>query len=122
MERRVTVAEFRRAIERLPASDAWVEPGVWYTTQKQHWLGWLRDYNGPGYYGRIPGQNRDAKYAYNHIVCPGMLLWLMEAAGVEEDLIAKARDAHDAGTRLPQQCGGIRRHVPWSVIYEALFC
>ena len=38
MQRTVTVAEFIRAIERLPASDAWVNPGVWYTSQKQHWL------------------------------------------------------------------------------------
>jgi hypothetical protein len=25
---------------------------AWYRTQKEHWLGWLREYNGPGYYSR----------------------------------------------------------------------
>ncbi len=121
MPRSVTVTEFIRAIERLPASDAWVNPGVWYTSQKQHWLGWLRDYNGPGAYGRVPGQNRDAQYAYNHIGCPGMLLWLIQAVGVEQARVDKALDASLAGTSLQNQSAGIRREVPWSVVCEALF-
>ena len=25
---------------------------AWWSTQKEHWLGWLTEYNGPGYYGR----------------------------------------------------------------------
>lgn len=117
----VSIAQFIRAIDRLPADPPQPRPGIWYTTQKQHWLGWLGQYNTPGAYGRRPGQNRDAKYAYNHIVCPEMLLWLIRAAGVREDLVAATRAAYDAATNMMQQSGAIRRIVPWAVVYEALF-
>jgi hypothetical protein len=66
MEERISIAEFISAIERLPTD----EPRVWYTTEKQHWLGWLSQYNTAGAYGRVPGQNHDARYAYNHVVNP----------------------------------------------------
>jgi hypothetical protein len=59
---------FRQAIRRLPADDPVVDPKKWYTTQKQHWVGWLGEYQGPGFYGRRTGSRRDAEYAYNHIV------------------------------------------------------
>jgi hypothetical protein len=41
------------------------------------------EYDGPGAYGRIAGKQRDARFAYNHIVEPKMLLWLIKAAGVK---------------------------------------
>ena len=31
----------------------------------------------------MAGTQRDARFAYNHIVEPKMLLWLIEAAGVK---------------------------------------
>ncbi len=55
----------------------------WYGSQKEHWIGWLEEYNGAGYYNR-KDNNRDAKYIFNHINCPPMLLWLCEVSGVEE--------------------------------------
>ena len=98
MPESISIAEFRRAIERLPSDQPRSQPGVWYQTQKEHWLGWLREYEGPGAYGRKPNQSRDAKFAYNHVVCPEMLLWLIEAAGVRQELVTGARsrcDRHD---------------------------
>src|SRR5438105_14184772 len=70
----------------------WDGTRVWYTSQKEHWLGWLGEYRGPGYYGRKNFQ-RSAEFAYNHIVCPPMLLWLCEASGVSKLRIEKARRA-----------------------------
>ena len=40
---------------RLERSLATADPlrrPPWYRSQKEHWLGWLREYDGPGYYGR----------------------------------------------------------------------
>lgn len=108
-------------IERLPSDEPVHDPRVWYTTQKEHWLGWLREYDGPGAYGRIPGKQRDAKFAYNHVVEPKMLLWLIEAAGVSKDLVEAAQRASAEGTSLMQKSGAIRRVVPWTVLYDAIW-
>lgn len=83
MERPISIREFIHKIERLSSDEPVHDPRVWYMTQKEHWLGWLREYDGPGAYGRIAGKQRDARFAYNHIVEPKMLLWLIEAAGVK---------------------------------------
>jgi hypothetical protein len=49
---------------------------VWYKSQREHWCGWLSQYHEAGAYGCTPDQSRTAEYAYNHIVCPPMVLWL----------------------------------------------
>ncbi len=121
MEETITIAEFIRVIRDLPSDEPRVQPGIWYTTQKQHWLGWLGEYDGPGAYGRIAGKQRDARFAYNHVVCPEMLLWLIEAAGVRHDLVQVARSASETGTTLMQKAGAIRRQVPWAAVYDALW-
>lgn len=121
VEETVSIAEFRRAIERLPSDQPRSQPGVWYRTQKEHWLGWLAEYGGPGAYGRKPGANRDARFAYNHIVCPDMLLWLIAAAGVRRELVTAAHAAAAAGGTMMQRAGAIRRCVPWTEVRAALW-
>jgi hypothetical protein len=74
--RRISVPQLGRAIQRLNADEPVEVPGVWYLTQKEHGRGWLKYYNTEGAYGRVPGMNRDARYAYNHVVNPRMLEWL----------------------------------------------
>jgi hypothetical protein len=93
---------------------------VWYTSQKEHWLGWLREYNSPGYYGRRRF-DRDAGYAYRHCGCPPMALWLGEAAGVDERLVAGAKRAvmQSEGT-LSAKCGIIRSFIRWEDIESRL--
>ena len=120
-EQTITIAEFIRVIRSLPSDEPRVQCGIWYTTQKQHWLGWLGEYDSPGAYGRIPGKQRDAKFAYNHVVCPEALLWLIEAAGVRQELVQVAQSATEAGTSLMQKAGAIRRHVPWAELYNVLW-
>lgn len=36
----------------LAATRVWSPERVWYTSQKEHWLGWLSEYDGPGAYDR----------------------------------------------------------------------
>jgi len=98
----------------------WDRNGVWYTTQKQHWLGWLKEYDGPGYYGRKK-RHPSAQFAYNHIVCPPMLLWLGEASGVQRTKVLEAkRAALSAGASLPALSAAIRRVIPWQTIETRL--
>jgi hypothetical protein len=36
----------------LESRGIWSSEGVWYNSQKQHWTGWLGEYDGPGAYSR----------------------------------------------------------------------
>lgn len=92
---------------------------VWYTSQKEHWIGWLRGYHGPGPYGRQEWK-RDAAFIYNHVVCPPMILWLAEAAEVPGTLIKKAAREADIRQSLMSQAAAIRRVLPWTLVGEHL--
>ncbi len=117
----ISIQKFRAAIQSLASDKPSNNPAVWYRTQKEHWLGWLKEYNGPGAYGRQTGRRRDARYAYNHIVNPQMLMWLIEASKVPKELVAAARQAAADGATMMQQSGAIRRHVPWEVVQLTLW-
>ncbi len=121
MSKSVSIKEFIRAIEALPSDEPHVTPGKWYRTQKEHWLGWLSEYGGPGAYGRKTTTKRDARFAYNHVVNPAMLLWLIEAAGIKPELVSAARENASQGTSMMAQSGAIRKVVPWSEIEKALW-
>lgn len=117
----MTIRGLREAIEALPSDRPKRIAGKRYATQKEHWLGWLREYHGPGAYGRVPGQaKRDARFAYNHVVEPGMLSWLIDAAGVDPMTVASARRAARKGQTLGQKSAAIRKRVPWEELFGAL--
>ena len=106
--------------QALTKQGIWSSEKVWYKSQKEHWLGWLSEYDGPGFYGRKTA-SRSAEYAYNHIVCPPMVLWLGEASGVDKPLVAAAkRAALKAPASLPSKSAAIRKVVPWMIIEVAL--
>jgi hypothetical protein len=93
---------------------------VWYESQKEHWLGWLNEYSGPGYYGR-KNSKRSAEFVYNHINCSPMVLWLGEASGVPSKIVMQAkRAALSSRPSLPSQCAAIRKVIPWSLIESRL--
>lgn len=93
---------------------------AWYSSQQEHWLGWLKGYSGPGYYGRKTWRGRDAEFVYNHIVNPQMLMWLAEAAGAPKTRLQRARKAAlAAGKTMQAMSGAIRREFPFAEI-EAL--
>jgi hypothetical protein len=115
-----SIKQFRAAIRKLPADPPQDNRQAWYRTEKEHWLGWLRAYGGPGAYGR-KGRNYDARYAYNHIVHYPMLLWLIKAAGVRADLVAAAHAAAEQESTKMARAGAVRRCVPWAIVAAALW-
>jgi hypothetical protein len=103
------------------AHGVWSNEGVWYTTQKEHWLGWLSEYDGPGAYCRKTVSGRSAEFVYNHINCPPMLLWLAEAAGVSKrNVLAAKRSALAARRSRGAHCSVIRKAIPWPMIEERI--
>jgi hypothetical protein len=117
----ISIRSLRTSIRGLPADSSVENPKKWYLTQKEHWLGWLSEYNGPGAYGRQTRVKRDAKFAYNHIVQPEMLLYLANAAGVDRKLVAAANRAFIKGTTLMQKSSAIRGIIPWETVAAALW-
>jgi hypothetical protein len=65
--------------------------------------------------------NRDAAFAYNHIVNPKMLLWIISAAKVSPALVKAARRDAKAAASMPRKSAMVRKHVPWSVLAGALW-
>jgi hypothetical protein len=120
MEKQITIAQFRNAIKHLPEDESKERKGIWYLTQKQHWLGWLGGYYGPGGYNR-KNWNRDAKFAYNHIVCPDMLFYLAHAIPLRQELIDAVDQAYNLDASLMARSGAIRKAAPWGEIYQALW-
>lgn len=93
---------------------------AWYRSQKEHWLGWLAEYSGAGAYGR-KGRGRDAAFAYNHIVCAPMLLWLAEAGGVSKSSVLAAQRAALQGSQsLQSMSAAIRRVIPFAAVAAML--
>lgn len=117
----ISIAQFIQAIRKLQPDTPVNDPRTWYKTQKEHWLGWLSEYHGPGAYGRKSEKRRDAKYAYNHIVDFKMLLWLAEAAGVEPNLVRQARSSAKQANTLMAKSAAVRRHISWETLSTALW-
>lgn len=112
-----------KAIQRLPADTAVPvgTPGYNnYTTQKDHWLGWLNPTSGTGTYPRADAPNRNARYVYNHIMEPKMLLWLVSAAQVEINKVQAASQAASSAASMAGASAAIRKAVPWPVVAAAL--
>lgn len=116
----MTVTELRRAIKRLPSDPPVHNPRKWYRTQKEHWIGWLNDYDTPGAYNRKTTSPEDAQGVYNRIVEPKMLLWLAEAAGVDPSKVGEAKRQAGAATSMMQASGRVRRLIPWQDVQAAL--
>lgn len=105
----------------LITREIWTDDGVWYSSQKEHWMGWLSEYDGPGAYDRKTLNGRTAEFVYNHINCPPMLLWLPEAAGLpRKDILAAKRSALASGQTRGTHCKLIRKAIPWPAVEEQL--
>jgi len=119
MQRSLEIVELLIAVSRLTEGRR-TRRSVWYESQKEHWIGWLFHYNSAGAYGRKVTSGRDAKFVYNHVVCPGLLTYLAGAAGVSPTLVRKARQIEaSTGTEMAR-AGAIRRVVPWERVQDAL--
>ncbi len=128
LELRTLIAELPERVPLTDALEAQNRPQssrlqtTWYRSQKEHWLGWLGEYGGPGAYGR-KNIRRDARFIYNHFQCLPGLVWLAEALGVEGPLLVTGQEAMaDAKDNLVSQCAAFRRVVPWDVLEPLIKC
>jgi hypothetical protein len=121
MAKEISIKQFIQAIEKLPSDKPQDYPGKWYKTQKEHWLGWLREYDGPGAYNRKDKTERNARLVYNRIVEYRMLLWLLKAAGVQPKLVKDAQAASKKGSTLQEKSAAIRKIVPWEIVEYTLW-
>lgn len=121
MVRTISVRQLRNAIKRLSSDRPKYTLGKWYRTQKEHWLGWLREYDGPGFYGRKSRVKRDARFAYNHIVESKMLLWVIRAGGVPSRRLAEARRAERNARSMQAKSSAVRKAVPWEILAPRLW-
>jgi hypothetical protein len=123
MARSYSIRELLLAVRRLPAtmpeSDRLSKGG--YATHKDHWIGWLAEYDGPGYYGRS-NWDRDARYVYQHLNNCNMIVWLNEAAGESPATIRAAITAMLRGGPQKATMAGIARFLlPWERAASLLF-
>jgi hypothetical protein len=86
---------------------------------KKSWLGWISNYPKTDV-NRRKDSDRDARFVYNHLHMPVMLLWLAESAGVSRDLLERASAAVPADTSGPTQCAQLRKAIPWKHVEAAL--
>jgi hypothetical protein len=119
MERSLEIVELLIAVSRLP-EDRRRLGTAWYVSQKEHWVGWLFHYNSPGAYGRKVTHGRDAKFVYNHVVCPGLLAYLADESGVSRSLVRQARRIAVSDGSGMERSGKIRRIIPWEMVQSAL--
>jgi hypothetical protein len=110
MSDETSIKEFIDAIEKLPDHE-----------HKDRWLHWLRDYNKEGPFGRKAGEEHSAKYSYNHIAYPEMLLWLIQAAGFDEDLVKLAETDCEQVTNMHKKVAAIRKRVTWKMLERELW-
>ena len=129
----MTPKQLRQRILKLPVSAPVTEAfearlaettkslrGAWYENQREHWLGWLKEYDGPGYYGRANWEV-DARSVYNRVGNPAMVLWLGEATGIPTSTVKKAESvAMKLRGSFPRQCGAIRSQITWDMIEERI--
>jgi hypothetical protein len=116
----IGVAILIGAIESLPGDGRFNARSGTTATTKEQWLGWLSEYHVPGYYDR-KGVGYDARFAYNHLSNPRMLLWLAEAAGIEGETVTVAAAAAEEGKTVMQKAAAVRKCIPWTRIANALW-
>lgn len=114
--------KLRSIIAKLPPAHGLSGPPPthkWFTSQHEHWLGWLGDYANPGYYHRR-GLDHDGRFAFNHVSCVEMVTWLAEAAGVEKGLVKRAL-AEATKVKNPTSKAAAARHIlPWDLVWHHL--
>jgi len=120
MEEKIEIVDLLIAISRMDEDRRFRSNRVWYESQKEHWVGWLFNYNSPGAYGRKVTEGRDAKFVYNHVACPEMLIFLAKASGVNAKLVSKAKKVSAATNEQMAKVAAVRGLIPWSVVVEAL--
>lgn len=80
------------------------------------------------YYDELSDCKKDAKDCYNRLLCPELLLWIADAAGIDSEIVdkvaTKAREIIDSGAdgRLRNKAGKeiTKKIIPWEMIEEKI--
>lgn len=126
----IDVGLFARMLTRLPEhtpiaaeyeQTAGQQEGIWYSSQREHMVGWFRAQatRGSGNYTRKT-PNRSSRSAYNRLLCVEAVLWMNEAAGVDSALVKQAAEAATKETNYRSRCAAARRYLPWESLYFRL--
>ncbi len=100
----------------------WQEHGVWYSSQKEHVMGWMRaqmTHGGETSYHR-DNLNISARTSYNHWNNPGMALWLAEALSEDPEKVRAADEEAYNEPNKRRRSGIVRKHFPFDRILELM--
>jgi hypothetical protein len=86
------------------------------SSERDHVLNWLAEYQSPGYYGR-QGLDRTARQFYQGFQDAFGLLWVAEALGVEEAVLSRGVAAIQATPGRPgSRAAAFRQVCPWALV------
>lgn len=90
-------------------------------TEKEHMVNWFKNNptNGSRSYSR-QNPNNSAKKCFFRLANAASLLWIAEAAGIDEPTVAKAFEAAKQAGNVQGSCKAIRDIISWSMIMQAI--
>lgn len=117
---------FARKSDHYPYTDRYItevhdSPDKTGRTEREHMVAWFADNatKGRGSYARET-PNESAKRCYNRLMNAASLLWIAEAAGIDEVLVEKAFDAAVEAGDYRRACAAIRNVISWDMVCEKL--
>ncbi|MCI1935075.1 MAG: hypothetical protein LKJ44_05125 [Bifidobacteriaceae bacterium] len=128
----IYIPDFVRVLKKLkphlPISDRYdseaarqysQNTGAWYSSQKEHMLGWFPAQLtlGAGSYTRQK-PNQSARTTYNRLLSSGALLWIAEALGEDSSIVQAAATAALNEPNKKKRPALIRKYITWSRIAE----
>jgi len=99
--------------------------GKWYSSQKEHWLGYV-GYKRAQWAAQGKNYNLEkAKSHWSRTHCFPMLFWLAECAGVDSDILERAevvarRVTAEICSDHPSHGKAAREVLPWSLVEQAI--
>ena len=108
--------------DHYPYSDKYItevhdSPEKSGNTEREHMVIWFRanETKGSGSYSR-QSPNHSARRCYNSLMNAGSLLWIAEAAGIDQPTVKQAYEAAVAAGDYRRACGAIRKIITWDMI------
>ena len=109
MNNEMSIEHFIETIKKLPKHE-----------HREAWIRWLSDYDKAGPFKRQTGEKHSAKFVYNNLAFPEMLLWLIQSVGIEQGLIDMAESDSKQFENVRRKAAAIRKRVPWKDLERLL--
>jgi hypothetical protein len=111
--------EALKAVRRLPEKTPTISTLFPKSSNgKRTWIGWLSHYPKGGHHPLR--KQRDARFIYNQWWNAPTLIWLAEAAGVDQRRIQKAAKVALRGKNSKGKAEAIRQLLPWELVARHL--